>query len=134
MAGYRTHYQPTWIDFSMFWSAIVFGLSLAIILQLESTSLSWLAVAVAGVTILVAIVQILLLRLVATPKGLRLTSFFKSNTINLAWADIEDFTNGRLTVMLKTKQYGRVSFLMFGKKRKQKIVALIKKGLETSTK
>ncbi|OFM47204.1 hypothetical protein HMPREF2691_06630 [Lactobacillus sp. HMSC077C11] len=118
----------------MFWSAIVFGLSLAIILQLESTSLSWLAVAVAGVTILVAIAQILLLRLVATPKGLRLTSFFKSNTINLAWADIEDFTNGRLTVMLKTKQYGRVSFLMFGKKRKQKIVALIKKGLETSTK
>ena len=102
MAGYRTHYQPAWIDFSMFWSAIVFGLSLAIILQLESTSLSWLAVAVAGVTILVAIVQILLLRLVATPKGLRLTSFFKSNTINLAWADIEDFTNGRLTVMLKT--------------------------------
>lgn len=134
MAGYRTHYQPAWIDFSMFWSAIVFGLSLAIILQLESTSLLWLAVAVAGVTILVAIVQILLLRLVATPKGLRLTSFFKSNTINLAWADIEDFTNGRLTVMLKTKQYGRVSFLMFGKKRKQKIVALIKKGLETSTK
>ena len=130
MAGYRTHYQPAWIDFSMFWSAIVFGLSLAIILQLESTSLSWLAVAVAGVTILVAIVQILLLRLVATPKGLRLTSFFKSNTINLAWADIEDFTNGRLTVM----QYGRVSFLMFGKKRKQKIVALIKKRLETSTK
>ena len=60
MAGYRTHYQPAWIDFSMFWSAIVFGLSLAIILQLESTSLSWLAVAVAGVTILVAIVQILL--------------------------------------------------------------------------
>ena len=130
MAGYRTHYQPAWIDFSMFWSAIVFGLSLAIILQLESTSLSWLAVAVAGVTNLVAIVQIL----VATPKGLRLTSFFKSNTINLAWADIEDFTNGRLTVMLKTKQYGRVSFLMFGKKRKQKIVALIKKRLETSTK
>ncbi|EGF34022.1 hypothetical protein AAULR_11635 [Lacticaseibacillus rhamnosus MTCC 5462] len=77
MAGYRTHYQPAWIDFSMFWSAIVFGLSLAIILQLESTSLSWLAVAVAGVTILVAIVQILLLRLVATPKGLRLTSFLK---------------------------------------------------------
>ena len=130
MAGYRTHYQPAWIDFSMFWSAIVFGLSF----QLESTRLSWLAVAVAGITILVAIVQILLLRLVATPKGLRLTSFFKSNTINLAWADIEDFTNGRLTVMLKTKQYGRVSFLMFGKKRKQKIVALIKKGLETSTK
>ncbi len=87
MAGYRTHYQPAWIDFSMFWSAIVFGLSLAIILQLESTSLSGRF--------------LILLRLVATPKGLRLTSFFKSNTINLAWADIEDFTNGRLTVMLK---------------------------------
>ncbi|WP_424320597.1 EbsA family protein [Lacticaseibacillus chiayiensis] len=134
MAEYRTHYQPAWIDFSMFWSAIVIGLSLAIIVQLESTKPSWLAIAIAAITILTAIGQILLLRLIATEKGIRLTSLFKSNTINLSWSEIEGFTSGHLTVMLKAKQYGRVSFLMFGKKRKQKIVALIEKGLETSTK
>jgi len=52
----------------MFWSAIVIGLSLAIIVQLESTKPSWLAIAIAAITILTAIGQILLLRLLATAK------------------------------------------------------------------
>ena len=134
MPEYRTHYQPAWIDFSMFWSMIVIGISLATIVQLESTKPSLLAIGIAIVTVLVAIIQVLLHRLVVHEQGLKLVSLFKSNTLEMTWPEIEGFTFGHLTVILKTKRYGQVTFVLFGKKRKQKVVSLIQKVLKESAK
>ncbi|KRM72654.1 EbsA family protein [Lacticaseibacillus brantae] len=117
----RFAYQPSWYAFCIFWGSIITGISLAIIIQEEVLSFSWLALIVLIVTLVIAISQKWRYRLTFDANGLTLHKFLPSNTLTITYQSIENFSVQHHQITLETSPYGPVSFTAFW--RYQAIVA-----------
>lgn len=116
----RFYYQPPWIDFSIFWGAVVASLGLSIILQMEFGAydgLYWPAAGLAAVVLVVVLAQTLRLQLTLTAKSLQFGRVFASNRLEVPLSGITEARISAHTVTLQTHPYGKISFVRVFKMR-----------------
>jgi hypothetical protein len=107
----RFFYQPAWLDFSIFWSAILAGASLAVILQMEFggyDGLYWPAIGGLVLVILIAVLQVASLRLALTPDALVLGHVFPANRLTIAWSALNGVSIQGHVLILETRAYGKI--------------------------
>lgn len=112
----RFFVQPGWLDFSMFWSLIIIGISLAIILQMEIVGYGPVSLPALGllVTLAVAGLQVGRSQLCLTKRGITLQRLLPANSVILQPADVLGVQWHKHSVTLATRTYGKLSVVYFG--------------------
>ncbi|MFD1485612.1 hypothetical protein ACFQ5J_10260 [Lacticaseibacillus baoqingensis] len=107
----RFFYQPAWLDFSIFWGAILAGISAAVIVQMEFGGydrLFWPAVGGLLVVIVIASLQVASMRMTLTPQALVLGRVFPSNRLIIPYASLHSVAIEGHTLIIDTQVYGKI--------------------------
>ncbi|WP_125579008.1 EbsA family protein [Lacticaseibacillus suibinensis] len=110
--------QPAWLDFSMFWAVIVLGISISVIVQMELVGygpISWVAVVILLVTLLIAGLQVWRSQLIITDQLVTIRRLLPGNTLAVPPLHITAMQVGRNQIRLQTTDYGWLTLVHFGR-------------------
>lgn len=103
---YKFKYQPGRIEAFIFWGLIISALALAIVLQMETIGISYLALIVALASIVVAVYETIRYHGVVEAGTLRMYRVLGSNTLTIPLKNVTVEQTHKRTLMLRDTPYG----------------------------
>lgn len=111
-------YQPTWVDFAIFWGLCLSGVGLGVIFQMEIGAydyLYWPPMALIVIVFIIAGMQIWRLRVVISHQQVIIRRIFPSNNIKLPISTIIDVDTNKHSFIINTRSYGRIKLVRLGR-------------------
>lgn len=108
------YYQPSWIDFSIFWSGAVALVGSSVILQMEFgayDSVFWPAVLLLAATLGGCVIQIFSRKLTLSPQVMTLARFTRRHTLTIPLGSIRTITAKTHSLCLDTTTYGKITIV-----------------------
>ena len=107
-------YQGSRMGTFIYQGLVISALCLAIILQMESVGVSWLAIILALAVVLLALCQFIRYQAELSGGVLRLYKLLPSNTMELSLRDLKVNVVGRHTLQLTGSPYGTIEITTLG--------------------